>query len=186
MKRNNISIIGLIVVCISLMGCATPHLSSNILKPDKNYMQTRQLQMRQYDTVDENKMLLASAGVLQDMGFTIDDSETNLGVIVASKNRGAMQTKQVAGRIAFDAFAGLLGVQANTFESADREQKIKVSVVTNLNADGKKTLVRVTFQRIVWDFSGKVSKMESLKNPELYSGFYEKLSKAVFLEEQKI
>jgi len=42
--------------------------------------------------------------------------------------------------------------------------------------------VRVTFQRIVWDEQGRVSRSESLEDPELYQEFFFKLSKAVFLE----
>ena len=33
---------------------------------------------------------------------------------------------------------------------------------------------------------GQLSRVETLKDAEMYQGFYEKLSKAVFLEEQKL
>jgi hypothetical protein len=46
--------------------------------------------------------------------------------------------------------------------------------------------VRVTFQRIVWDDRGKISKVEKLGDPVLYQTFFDKLGKAVFLEAEKI
>ncbi len=47
-------------------------------------------------------------------------------------------------------------------------------------------LVRATFQRMVWNMAGQMSRIETLKEPDLYEGFFDKLSKSVFLEEQKI
>jgi hypothetical protein len=47
-------------------------------------------------------------------------------------------------------------------------------------------LVRVTFQRIVWDTRNQVTKTESLNEPNLYQEFFEKLSKAVFLDAHEL
>lgn len=78
------------------------------------------------------------------------------------------------------------GVRSDAFNYIDKVQKIRASVVSKLNAQGNKIIVRVTFQRIVWNNIGNISRMETLNAPELYQGFFDKLSKAVFLEEQKI
>jgi hypothetical protein len=48
------------------------------------------------------------------------------------------------------------------------------------------SIVRVTFQRIIFNDRGFVSRAEQIKDPELYKKFYEKLSKAVFLEAHEI
>ena len=48
------------------------------------------------------------------------------------------------------------------------------------------SIVRVTFQRIIFNDRGFVSRAEQIKDPELYQKFYEKLSKAVFLEAHEI
>jgi len=47
-------------------------------------------------------------------------------------------------------------------------------------------VVRATFQRVVWNSYGQLNRLEGLKDPELYKQFFEKLSKSVFLEAQKI
>ena len=45
----------------------------------------RQLQTRRFDTTDEQKILKTCAALLQDTGFTIDESEAKLGIMIASK-----------------------------------------------------------------------------------------------------
>lgn len=173
------------LVCITLSGCATTY-PKNILKLPEDSLQVRQLQMRQFETTKEEEIISASAGVLQDMGFTLDDSETKLGLIVASKNRDATNAGQVAGATLLTILSALGGSSSDAFSNIDKVQKIRASVVTTLNNEGTKVIVRVTFQRIVWNNAGNISKLEGLKEPELYQGFFEKLSKAIFLEEQKI
>ncbi len=70
-------------------------------------MQLRQMQTRRIDGISEKDLLNASVGVLQDLGFEIDEAETKLGLIVASKDRSAFTPSQIAGAIAL----ALLGVQ---------------------------------------------------------------------------
>lgn len=173
------------LVCITLAGCATTY-PKNILKLSEDSLQVRQLQMRQYETIKEEEIISASAGVLQDLGFTLDDSETKLGLIVASKSRDATNSGQVTGAWIATILSALGGSSSDALSKIDGVQKIRASVVTALNNEGTKVIVRVTFQRIVWNKAGVMSKMETLKDPKAYQGFFEKLSKAIFLEEQKI
>lgn len=139
--------------------------------------QIRSMTTRLFDTADETMMLSAVAGLLQDVGFTLDDSETDLGLIVASKDRSAVDSGQVAGKI-------LAAVILRTNVAIDKEQKFRASVVTCPKGD--KMAVRVTFQRIVWNDRGQVSRLEMLEEPEMYQEFFTKLSKAVFLEAHEI
>lgn len=172
-------------LCFAIAGCPATYPKDFLKLPEEN-LQVRQLQMRQFETNNEKEIILASAGVLQDMGFTLDDSETELGVIVASKDRDATNAGQVTLATMAVFLSALGGSSSNAFDTIDKVQKIRVSVVTRLNSENSKILLRVTFQRIVWNNLGNVSKMETLKDPELYQGFFDKLSKAVFLEEQRI
>ncbi len=142
------------------------------LSPDSYRL--RQLQTRRFETKDEMFLLQASLGVLQDLGFEVDESESRLGVIVASKTRDATDAAQIVGSI-------IIGALSETRVPYDVEQKIRASVVTR-PVSLQETAVRITFQRMVWDDEGQVSRAESLEDSELYREFFFKLSKSVFLE----
>lgn len=143
-------------------------------------VEKRTMQTRFFETEDEPRLLAASIGVLQDLGFTMEESESDLGVLLATKDRDAMEAGQVVGAVLIAALTGAA-------MAIDRNQKIRVSVVTRPVDDGRgRTAVRVTFQRLVWNTHGQLSKIESLNEPELYQGFFEKLSQSVFLEAHQI
>jgi len=82
--------------------------------------------------------------------------------------------------------SALAGAHSNNMAGCDKEQKVKASVITKPSLDGSKTVVRVTFQRIVWNMQNQISRIETIKDPEVYLKFYTSLSKAIFLEAQKI
>lgn len=163
-------------------GCASIPEDALVLTPDS--LERRQLQTRRIDGIDESGLLSASAGVLQDLGFNIDESETRLGVIVASKDRSAVTGGQVLGAV----LLALMG----TYSEIDKTQKIRVSLVTRpgLTQDRQPMpdtqLLRITIQRIVINTGGMVTRIESIEEPEIYQEFFDKLSKSVFLEVQQI
>lgn len=161
-------------------GCANNKIPPEALALSPDTLERRTRQSRLFDTNDETQMLAASAGVLQDLGFTLDESETDLGVIVASKDRDATEAGQVAGKIIL---AVLFGVNA----AIDDEQKIRASLVTRISDQNpNKTYVRVTFQRVVWNDKGVVSTIEGVDDAKIYQDFFARLSKSVFLEAHKI
>lgn len=144
-----------------------------MLQPEA--LSLRRLQTRKFDTSDEKEILRASLGVLQDLGFEIDEAQSKLGVLVGSKDRDATDPMQITANIAFSVFAG------GQPGPVDRNQKIRVSLVTHVLSPHE-SQVRVTFQRTVWDTQGNISRAEALTDPELYQEFFSKLSKALFLE----
>ena len=185
MKKVNLAkyfIIGL--MCIGLAGCAS--VPKGFLKPSEGSLENRQLQIRQYDTKDEERIISSVAGVLQDLGFTLDASETKLGLITASTRADATDAGQIAGAVVLDVLCALGGSYSNNTALCDKEQKVKASVVVKPSLDGSKIVVRVTFQRIVWNMQNNISKVETINEPEIYEKFYSGLSKAIFLEAHKI
>ena len=177
--RNMKKVLALFFVCIFLVsGCQTIPKDALTLNPKS--LAERQMQTRKYETKDEGKILSACAGLLQDMGFNLDESETKLGLITSSKMRSAENAGQIAGAILIALLGG-----GNT--PVDKKQKMRASVVTRpVGEHGEYIAVRVTFQRIVWNTRGQVTKAESLIDPAIYQEFFDKLSKAIFLEEHKI
>ncbi|MBI1274003.1 MAG: hypothetical protein GC131_07965 [Alphaproteobacteria bacterium] len=166
-----------VIAAISLSACQ-PVIPKDALLLKEESLEDRQLQTRLFDTKHETKLLTASAQVLQDLGFTLEESETKLGLIVGSKDRDATETGQVVGAVVM---AVLFGVAV----PIDKNQKIRVSLVSKPSGT-KQTAVRVTFQRIVWNTQNQVSKTEFLNDPEMYQKFFDQLSESVFLTAHEI
>lgn len=178
-RRNFIKLFAVLLICLGIIGCVS--VPAGFLKPSEDSLAKRQLQIRQYDTTDETKIITSVAGVLQDLGFTLDDSETKLGLVVASKAANATSKGQIAGAFVFDVLFGTA-----TTRECDRSQVLKASVVTRPSLEGKKIVVRVTFQRLVYDMENHLNRVETVSEPAMYQKFYDSLSKAIFLEAQQI
>jgi hypothetical protein len=162
-----------------LGGCAT-QVPKDVLALSPTSLEDKQLQSRKFNTTDEIALLAAAIGVLQDMGYTIEETEKNIGLITCSKNADATDAGQVTAAIV----VALLGGGAMPI---DKEQKIRVSLVTMPSKNETDTYIaRITFQRLIWNTNNQVTTAETIKDPEIYQGFFEKLSKSVFLEAHKI
>jgi len=198
-KSNRVGLrrAGLMALCFLLAaGCSTVADKSMELSPDS--LKLRQLQTRRIEGIDEKALLAASAGVLQDLGFNIDESETQLGVIVASKDRSAVDTSDIiSSAVTTSLFAlvlgSLLGEESGEGDIVfDVTQKIRISVVTRpaLDSSGQPRqdaqVIRITIQRLVWDSEGELSHTESIEDPKVYQKFFDRLSKSIFLELQAI
>jgi hypothetical protein len=172
-----------LVLALGLVGCQGMPKDALMLGPES--LANRQLQTHRFDGLGEKDALAAGAGVLQDLGFTITESETSLGVVVGNKDRSAVNAGQIVGAV----FVALL---SGAVMPTDKNQKITASLVTRPVMDSQGAVVpnaffvRVTFARIVWNTQNKITKAEQLTDVELYEGFFDKLSKSVFLEGQKI
>ena len=177
--------VSLIALCFFVAGCMSIPVDVLRLPPDN--LAKRQQQTRQYVTPDEEKILSACTGVLQDLGFTIDKGESKLGVLFASKDRKVDNGGQLVTATLLTALAAAAGTGTTSYyNSVEKNQKIRASVVSEKSSDGSKVLVRVSFQRMVWTMGGQLSRIETLQQDDLYQGFFQGLSKSVFLEEQKI
>lgn len=164
-------------------GCAMePPRDLFVLTPQM--LEQRQLETRRYEGLNEEEILVACSNVLQDMGYTLENSETKLGVLTSSKTRDATNGAEIAANVLLI----LLGAGPAPMS---KDQTIRVSLVVKpvLDNNGqplpKNHTVRITFQRIVTLTNGG-TREETLRDPELYTGFHDKLSKSVFLEAQKI
>jgi hypothetical protein len=170
-------------VCLLLLtglisACAS--IPKDAFKLSPTSLEDREMQSRSFETLDQKRLLLAGAGVLQDLGYNIDESNTALGVLTASKQADAKDTRQIVALVA-------LGLLTGTMAPYDEKQKINLClvIIPSLN-DPKASVARITMQRIIWNSQGVISRVESIKAPELYQAFFDKLSKAVFLEANQI
>jgi hypothetical protein len=167
-----------VISVLFIVGCQSIPKDALSLSPEA--LAERQLQTRKYETQDEAKVLAACAGLLQDLGFNLDESETPLGLITASKDRSAVNAgEQVA--------AVLVAVFLGVYTPTDKDQRMRACVVSRpLGEQGEYVAVRVTFQRVVRNTQGQITICESLTDPKIYQEFFDKLSKSIFLEAQGV
>jgi len=77
--RQHWALLGLLIVG----GCATT-TPVNITGAGTQ-LETRQIQTRQYDTLDKAMTMRSVVATLQDLGFTIDQADAELGTITATR-----------------------------------------------------------------------------------------------------
>lgn len=159
-----------------LTGCAT--LPGDALAPSETLLSDRSMQCRKYASTNESQILLASSSVLQDLGFLVEESDLELGLIAGSKMRSAHDIRQKAAAV-------VLGLVLGTYVPTDKEQLFRTCVTTHPAGD-RHIVVRVTFQRIVWNAADDITTREPLKDPGIYQEFFTRLSKSIFLDAQEI
>ncbi len=166
----------ILLLLFLISGCNT--IPKKALQLSSESLKFRQMQTRKYETNDESKILSSGASLMQDMGYVINEIETELGVLVGSKVRDASDAAQTILILALSALAG-------TPATFDKEQMLRMALVTN-PVNKKEIAVRVTFQRIVFNNQGQISAREPIIDEKVYKEFFNKLSKSVFLEAHEI
>ena len=169
-----------LVALIALGACTPPQIPTEALKWSLESAEVRTLQTRRFQTTDEEKLLTAGAAILQEMGFIIDAREPKLGVLVGSKRQPLDSLGEKATSIAILVLTRQVGLPYGM--PVSKEQLIKAALVTRPGENKKETIVRVTFQRVVWNTEDKISRSELLQPPELYRAFFVRLTEAVSLE----
>jgi len=172
----------ILVVTILVIGCSTLPHHAFLVTPEM--LAQRQLETRRYDGIKEDDLLLACANLLQDLGFQMESSEPRLGVLTVNKQRSATNASEIIASV-------ILAMLTGKPTPYSKDQSIRAALVvspvygSNGTASSDSYYVRITVQRLVRRTDNSVY-VETLRDPKLYEGFYEKLSKSVFIEAQKI
>ena len=173
----------------ALVACQS--LPDDAFRLTESALELREIQSRTYEDVTEIEILSASSGVLQDLGYAIDEVEKDLGVLSASKRASAKDEIEIVGKIALDVLDCLvtfmLGCEDDAYQSSKDVQDIKMTLVVLPDLKKERThRVRITMQRLVWMKSGDLHKQETILDAEVYQAFFDKLSKSVFLEKEGV
>ena len=184
----------LLSLAVLLLGGCSAAPSKDVFKLPESSLAERQLQSRRFDTLDRVELLNASVGVLQDLGFTLDVANFELGVLTASKDLDASHAGQIAiaaGQVTLSVLLAILTQDISQLPGAvpavDDEQKVRVCLVVNRSlGNSDASVVRATMTRVIWNTQGQVTRAEILKPPELYEAFFDKLSKATFLQAHQL
>lgn len=172
-----------------LTACET--IPRDAFRLSETALATREIQSREYASMTDEQILAASMGVLQDMGYTVDEVEKSLGVMSASKRADAGSHLEELGMLAADAakcmMTFMLSCRGDYYGEVDDVQDIRLTLVSRPQLEKENDVtVRVTIQRIIWDKRGRVSQQETVDDEVVYQDFFAKLSKAVFLEQEGI
>jgi hypothetical protein len=182
-------------LCISLL-CTTLLLACE-LTPES--LKNRALQSRIFETTNEKELLSASAAVLQDLGFQIEESEVEMGILRAAKERSAREFWQEFWQgfvLLLSTAASAGGGNAITIMPVDLHQQIGATLATRpLEGDDSRYTVRIFFHRTLWKGDGQSGnrhippgeqRMEAIYDGKIYQQFFAKLSKGLFLEAHEI
>jgi hypothetical protein len=182
-----------------LAGCVAPAKPGELFQLSPESPAHRSVQTRHFETSDETELLSASAAVLQDLGFQVNESVRELGFLRAAKERSAREYGQEIRRwllLVVSSLGLVSGSNTLIVLPVDLHQQINASLVTRqLDADGSRHEVRILFYRIVWKSDGMSGnqwvapgeqRMQMIRDPGVYQQFFARLSKAVFLEAHKI
>ena len=167
-----------LVICLGVIGLSGCVTYDNYYQLDENYLARRQMETMRFEADNEETILAASAGVLQDLGFTLDETETKLGLITAYKNREASSTGAKAAII-------LLAAMSDTQPVYDTEQKIYTTLVSTKSKESKGYNVRITFARVVTNNMHE-TRNEKITDQKTYRDFFDKLSQSLFLTAHEI
>lgn len=72
----------IIALCLVLPGCAS---TAPDVTGSASQLEARQVQTRDYDTLDKAMTLRSVVATLQDLGFTIDTADHTLGTVTATR-----------------------------------------------------------------------------------------------------
>lgn len=156
----------LLIILLVFLGCAPK-------QPPKTQLQIRQFQTRAFDTNNMKVVMKAMLNVLQDEGFIVENVNLELGFLHATKEIDV--TDEVG---AF--FAALGGTDARYRKNA------VIECSANVTEFGKQSKVRINFQEKVYDNKGGVIAVHQIEDQKYYQDFFAKVSKSVFLQQQKL
>ena len=191
-RSGNVMRIGICVALLGLpTGCVTHTEPAELFQLTAETPKHRAMQTRFFETPNEKELLSASAAVLQDLGFQVEESVHEVGFLRATKERSAREYGQYIQKALI-----LLLSLGKLMTPVDLHQKIAAGLITRpLNEEATRQEVRIVFYRVIWKGEGQVDRqyippgqqsMEMIWDPEIYQQFFAKLSKAVFLEAHTI
>ncbi len=173
--RPSLSVAALVAVLLFFSACQDPEWANNFaLKAGAPLPEAAQIRDRQtavFTDTPEERLLVEATQVLQDLGFTVEESAPRYGVLAGRKDRDAHETGQVAGQIALTVGLAVLGVRYNP--QWDTDQVIRATIVTHPEG-ASTTALRISFERIVTTNQG-VSRNEELTAPEFSQGFFDEV-----------
>jgi hypothetical protein len=87
--------ISVFVLAVLLASCAVPPREDSIFEDDATQLQIRSVQSLEYDIADRIRVMRAVIATLLDLDFVIDEADSDLGVITATRMSGYLLSATV-------------------------------------------------------------------------------------------
>ena len=82
--------------CFSAAACTMPRAAD--VAGEQSQLEIRQIQSREYDTLNKRMALRSTIATLQDLGFYIDNADLDLGTVTATRHSGQTMRMTVTAR----------------------------------------------------------------------------------------
>ena len=172
-------IISLALACALLGGCSTPDYNGAALRigaaPPEGAA-VRAFETRRYEAPSDAALMAAIATTMQDLGFTVTETSSEVGVVAAQKTRDAKEFGEIAGAVAAGVIEQIL-VGTHGSLVYNKSQVIHVTVVAS--PAGAARDVRVTFDRYLIDNNENLRATDIVTDPKIYTEFFAQLDSAL-------
>lgn len=142
-------------------------------------MGVREVQTRTFDNVDAHTAMKAAIDMLQDGGFAIERTDSDLGLIIGRQavvrrpSGGLRALKYVGAAFSY----GLIGLIP-----LNKTDELEASVnITGI--DDQSVRVRIVIQRRQLDKNGRLKKIEALNAGPVYQDLFELLGRSLFVSQ---
>lgn len=156
---------------VVVLGCRT----TPSVVAERTQLQVRQVQTRNYETRDRNGVMKAVLNVLQDDGFFVQNANTELGLITASKTFRVSSLKE-------EDLKRIYGLE-NPHNDPDFAS---IEATVNVNRFGDQMRVRVNFLIKLFHDMNKIETVGEITAGTYYQEFFTKVDKGIFIEREKI
>lgn len=160
---------------VFLFGCATS--SAPPPGPEMTQLEVRQLQTREYETIEEKMVIKAVIAALQDEGFIISAANNELGLITAAMEVGDVD-KGTKGWSEF-----WYGPGMGTYQTTKR---FEASATVQKGESASKMRVRINIVAKALTNAGGIVWSQPVTDSKVYQNIFSKVDKSVFLAKGKL
>lgn len=140
----------------------------------KSQLEIREMQTREFETVDTKMVLKAILNTLQDEGYMVRQINPEMGFFYATKE---IDDENTFGKVWSSFWWGPSG--------SWRENSV-VECTANVTQHGEVTRVRANFVVRSMNNRGGVTEIHTMEDPKFYQEFFSKVDKGIFIEKEKI
>lgn len=151
-------------------GCSSIPKDAFTLTPST--LEDKRLESRIFTMRDEAPLLKDTAVILENMGYTIDAMNADIGLLTATKHEQRGGAASMA-----------LTILSAGLASADNEQTDKATFTIRRAPNRSNAFItRLTLQRLVLNSDGEATSVEVIEDQDLFKLFYERLEASTFIE----